>query len=71
MLFLALQGIRVLEIATGFTGLFCAKMLAEYEAEGIMVERPRWGDSSRHCHSLPQRERHIDQCAGKTPCPCI
>ena len=60
MPFLALQGIRVLEIATGIAGPFCAKMLADYGAEVIKVEQPGWGDSSRHIGPLPQREGDID-----------
>ena len=61
MPFLAFQGIRVLEIATGIAGPFCAKMLADYGAEVIKVERPRWGDSSRHSGSLPQPEGQIEK----------
>ena len=63
MPFMALQGIRVLEIATGIAGPFCAKMLADYGAEVIKVEQPRRGDPSRHSGSLPQQEGNIEKSA--------
>ena len=63
MPFLALQGIRVLEIATGIAGPFCAKMLADYGAEVIKVEQPGRGDPSRHSGALPQLEGDIEKSA--------
>ncbi|HJO80962.1 MAG TPA: CoA transferase, partial [SAR202 cluster bacterium] len=35
-----LDGIRVLEVADGVAGPFCAKLLAQYGAEVIKVEKP-------------------------------
>ena len=61
MPFLALQGIRVLEIATGIAGPFCAKLLADYGAEVIKVERPRWGDTSRHLGPLAQPQGRTEE----------
>jgi crotonobetainyl-CoA:carnitine CoA-transferase CaiB-like acyl-CoA transferase len=35
-----LEGVRVLELADGVAGPFCAKLLAEYGAEVVKIERP-------------------------------
>ena len=47
MPFLALEGIRVIETATGIAGPYCGKLLADYGAEVIKVEQPSVGDPSR------------------------
>ena len=47
MPFLALEGIRVIEVANGIAGSFCAKLLADYGADVIVVERPGSHDSTR------------------------
>lgn len=56
----ALQGCRVLDLATFLAGPFCATQLAEFGAEVIKVELPGVGDATRrfgtmtHCgDSLP------------------
>jgi len=43
----ALQGCRVLDIATFLAGPFCATQLGEFGAEVIKVELPRVGDATR------------------------
>jgi crotonobetainyl-CoA:carnitine CoA-transferase CaiB-like acyl-CoA transferase len=43
----ALDGIRVLDVATFLAGPFCATQLAEFGAEVIKVELPRIGDPTR------------------------
>ena len=42
-----LEGIRVIEVANGMAGSFCAKLLADYGADVIKVERPASDDSTR------------------------
>src|SRR5579871_5686537 len=43
----ALEGLRVLDIATFIAAPFCATMLADFGAEVIKVEEPSAGDSLR------------------------
>ena len=45
MPFMALEGVRVIEAANGIAGSFCAKLLADYGADVIKVERPGSDDS--------------------------
>jgi crotonobetainyl-CoA:carnitine CoA-transferase CaiB-like acyl-CoA transferase len=43
----ALQGVRVLDIATFVAAPFCGTLLAEFGAEVIKIEQPGDGDSLR------------------------
>lgn len=43
----ALEGLRVLDLATFIAGPFCGGLLAEYGADVIKVEQPEAGDSLR------------------------
>ena len=43
----ALEGLRVLDLATFIAGPFCAGLLAEYGADVVKVEQPGPGDSLR------------------------
>ena len=61
MPYLALEGIRVIDAATGVAGPFCAKLLADYGAEVIKVERPGTGDSSRATGPFPDDPRHPEK----------
>ena len=42
-----LSDIKVLELAHGLSGAFCAKLLADQGADTIKVEAPGWGDPAR------------------------
>ncbi|MCI0788890.1 MAG: CoA transferase, partial [Chloroflexi bacterium] len=42
-----LNGIRVLDLGSGISGPWCAKILADYGAEVIKVESPGSGDAAR------------------------
>ena len=44
---LALDGIKVLDITSGFAGGYCTKILRDLGAEVIKVEIPESGDSCR------------------------
>jgi crotonobetainyl-CoA:carnitine CoA-transferase CaiB-like acyl-CoA transferase len=41
-----LEGVRVLEVADGVAGPFCAKLLAEYGAEVVKIEKPDFDSMS-------------------------
>ena len=43
----ALAGVRVLELASGIAGPFCARLFADYGAEVLKVEAPERGDATR------------------------
>ncbi len=61
MPYLALEGVRVIDAATGVAGPFCAKLLADYGAEVIKVERPGTGDSSRATGPFPDDLHHPEK----------
>ncbi|NND68197.1 MAG: CoA transferase [Halioglobus sp.] len=51
----ALSGLRVLELAEGVAGEFCGKLLADFGAEVIKVERPVTGSPTRRLGPFAQR----------------
>lgn len=63
MPYMALKGVRVLDVSSGIAGPFCAKMLADYGAEVIKVEPPRIGDPSRRVGPFPGDEPHPEKSA--------
>ena len=63
MPYLALQGVRVLDVSYGIAGPFCAKMLADYGAEVIKVEPPGLGDPSRTVGPFPDGVSHSEKSA--------
>src|ERR1700719_475551 len=44
-----LYGIRGVDLTRALAGPLCTQILADLGAEGIKVERPGFGDESRHC----------------------
>ena len=60
---LALEGIRVIELATDVAGPFCGKLLADYGAEVIKVEPPDSGDPSRRAGPFPGGSPHLEKSA--------
>ncbi|MCI0439565.1 MAG: CoA transferase, partial [Chloroflexi bacterium] len=63
MPFMALQGVRVIELATGIAGPFCGKLLADYGAEVVKIEPPTAGDPSRQVGSFPGGTPHPEKSA--------
>jgi benzylsuccinate CoA-transferase BbsF subunit len=56
----ALRGVRVVEIASGVGGPFCARLLADYGAEVIKLEPPDSGDETRAWGPFPQDRANRD-----------
>ena len=59
----ALHGTRVLDLGEGISGPYCAKMLADFGAEVIKVEKPREGDIARKMGPFPQDQPHPEKSA--------
>ena len=49
----ALAGVRVVELASGVAGPFCARLLADYGAEVVKLEIPGSGDETRSWGPFP------------------
>lgn len=49
----ALEGVRVLELASGIAGPFCARLFADQGAEVMKVEAPGMGDETRAFGPFP------------------
>ena len=56
-----LEDVRVLELANGLAGAFCAKLLADQGADTLKVEPPGWGDPSRYKPPFLDEEAHQDR----------
>ncbi len=54
----ALQGLKVLDLTRYIAGPQCTKLLADYGAEVIKVEKPGEGDPSRRLGPFPNDEPH-------------
>ena len=56
-----LDGVRVLESGGHVSAPFCAKLLADYGADVIKVERPGWGDEARRMGPFVGDDPHPDK----------
>ena len=57
----ALEGVRVLELASGVAGPFCARLFADYGAEVLKVEDPGSGDPTRSWGPFPEDRSDPEQ----------
>ncbi len=57
----ALEGIRVLDVTQLIAGPYATKLLAEYGADVIKIERPRIGDVSRRMGPFVNDEPHPEK----------
>ena len=59
----ALEGLRVIEYAENVAGPYCGKLLADFGAEVIKIEKPHVGDPSRKKGPFPRDIPHQEKSA--------
>lgn len=57
----AIEGVKVLEIAELVTGPFCGKLLADFGADVIKIEKPGAGDKARRYGPFPNNIPHPER----------
>jgi CoA:oxalate CoA-transferase len=57
----ALSGLTVLDLSENISGPYCTKLLSDYGAEVIKIEKPRTGDASRRAGPFPDDSPDIEK----------
>ena len=57
----ALEGLRVIDLTHYITGPFCTKLMADYGADVIKVERPDGGDPARRIGPFQGDDPHLEK----------
>ncbi len=56
-----LEGVRVLDLGRGISAPYCARLLADYGADVVKVERPPEGDPARRIGPFPGDVPHPEK----------
>ena len=57
----ALKSVKVIDLTQNIAGPYCTKLLADYGADVIKVERPDGGDPARRMGPFPEHEPHPEK----------